>query len=54
MNPARSFGPALASGVYEGQIVYWAGPLLGGILAALLWEYVLLKRASSVSRGQST
>jgi aquaporin Z len=45
-NPARAFGPALVSGQWVGQIVYWIGPLLGGILAALLWEYVLLpKRA---------
>src|SRR3954452_13262005 len=38
MNPARSFGPAIASGVFEGQAVYWIGPLLGGIAAALLYE----------------
>jgi len=43
-NPARAFGPALVSGQWVGQIVYWIGPLLGGILAALLWEYVLLPR----------
>jgi MIP family channel proteins len=46
MNPARSFGPAVATGVYEGQIVFWAGPLIGGILAALIWQFVLLKRSA--------
>lgn len=44
MNPARSFGPAFASGIWEGQVVFWVGPILGGVLAALLWEFVLLPR----------
>jgi len=43
MNPARSFGPALASGVFAGQVVYWAGPILGAIAAAMLWEFGILK-----------
>jgi glycerol uptake facilitator-like aquaporin len=42
MNPARSFGPAVASGVFEGQAVYWIGPLLGGIAAALLYEALFI------------
>src|SRR5829696_10053475 len=29
MNPARSFGPAVASGVFEGQGVYWTAPFIG-------------------------
>ena len=42
MNPARAFGPAAVAGEWVGHGVYWIGPLLGGILAALLWEYVLV------------
>ena len=43
MNPARSFGPAVASGVYAGQLAYWVGPILGAVAAALLWEYGILR-----------
>lgn len=41
MNPARAFGPALFSGFWRNQIVYWVGPLLGGILAAWVYESAL-------------
>src|SRR2546428_559402 len=41
MNPARAFGPALFSGDWQNQLVYWLGPLLGGALAALLYENAL-------------
>jgi aquaporin TIP len=37
MNPARSFGPALVADVWDNHWVYWAGPLLGGGLAALIY-----------------
>jgi MIP family channel proteins len=43
MNPARAFAPALISGTWTAQAVWWIGPLLGGILAGLLWDRVLIK-----------
>lgn len=33
MNPARSFGPALASGIWTAHWLYWLAPLLGAALA---------------------
>ncbi|HVE77657.1 MAG TPA: aquaporin [Gemmatimonadaceae bacterium] len=45
MNPARSLGPAVASRVFEGQGIYWAGPLVGGLAAALLYDLLFLRRA---------
>ncbi|XP_053470523.1 aquaporin-4 [Ictalurus furcatus] len=57
MNPARSFGPAVITGHWENHWVYWLGPLMGGVLAAALYEYLFcpdpdLKRhyASIISR----
>jgi aquaporin Z len=45
MNPARSLGPAIASGIFEGQAVYWAGPIVGAAAAALIYEFLFLRRA---------
>jgi len=33
MNPARTFGPDLASGTFTGYWVYIAGPIAGAVLA---------------------
>ena len=43
MNPARTFGPALASGFWDNHVVYWVGPLLGGVLAGSLYSGVFLR-----------
>lgn len=45
MNPARSFGPALASQHWANHGVYWVGPLGGGVLAAWLYDTLYLKKA---------
>ena len=42
-NPARAFGPAAISGNFTAQAVWWIGPILGAVVAALLWHHVLLK-----------
>jgi MIP family channel proteins len=43
MNPARAFGPALATSHWQNHGVYWAGPLLGGVIAAVLYDRVFLR-----------
>jgi MIP family channel proteins len=40
MNPARSFGPALASGTWHDLWIYIAGPLIGAALGVFAYELV--------------
>ena len=44
MNPARSFGPALVAGVWAGHWIYWIGPLIGGVLAGLAYQFLFRPR----------
>jgi len=45
MNPARTLGPAVASGYWEFHWIYWVGPIIGGIIAGLIMNYVFVKKA---------
>ena len=40
MNPARSFGPALASGAWNHFWIYVIGPVVGASLGALAYQFV--------------
>ena len=44
LNPARALGPAVASGIYEAQLLYWFAPITGGLAAALLYEFLFMQR----------
>ncbi|MGI8460679.1 MAG: MIP family channel protein [Solirubrobacterales bacterium] len=50
MNPARSLGPALASGTWSDFWVYLTGPVIGAALGALAYQLV---RGESVGAGDS-
>lgn len=44
LNPARAFGPALVSGAWTGHAAFWIGPMLGGLVGAVVWDKVLLPK----------
>ncbi len=46
MNPARYLGPAMINGGFANCGVYWFGPVIGGVLAAFTYKYVLLEKSA--------
>jgi aquaporin NIP len=47
MNPARSIGPAIASGHMEHLWLYIAAPVIGAILAIPVWKYLTNSKNNS-------
>jgi aquaporin Z len=43
MNPARAFGPELAQNFWGEAWIYYLGPALGAVIAALVYEYLYLR-----------
>jgi MIP family channel proteins len=44
MNPGRAFGPALVSGTWTAQAIYWIGPILGVVAGMQVYERLLMNR----------
>src|SRR3954453_1711101 len=43
MNPARAFGPQLVGNFWGEGWIYYVGPVLGALVAALAYEYLYLR-----------
>lgn len=44
MNPARTFGPAVAANFWENHLVYWIGPIIGASIAGLVYGWYLMEK----------
>ena len=40
INPARSLGPAIASGFWTDHWIYWVAPILGGLVGGTLYQLI--------------
>jgi MIP family channel proteins len=47
MNPARWFGPAVASADFSNWYVWIIGPVLAGLVVGALWRFVLADRSEA-------
>jgi MIP family channel proteins len=54
MNPARSFGPALASGTWSDFWIYLVGPVVGAALGALAYQLVRGEHPRAAAVAQTT
>ena len=50
MNPARAFGPSLVGWRWDNHWIYWVGPFIGGALAALIYEYMIIPNVNEPPR----
>jgi glycerol uptake facilitator len=54
LNPARWFGPALVSNEWGGVWPYIVGPLLGALIAALIYKFVITAGEPEVELEKAT
>lgn len=47
INPARSLGPAIASGFWTDHWIYWAAPILGALIGGTLYRFIFAREGES-------
>jgi MIP family channel proteins len=51
MNPARAFGPQLIGNSWTDDWIYYVGPAIGGLVAALGYEYLYLRPRAALAQA---
>jgi glycerol uptake facilitator-like aquaporin len=51
MNPARAFGPQVVQNHWDSAWVWYAGPFVGGAIAAALYEWLYLRPLRPIPVG---
>lgn len=51
MNPARSLGPALFQGQFSSLWIYFIGPAIGAVAAALIYEWIRCETEKKNAKG---
>ncbi|OAK97540.1 aquaporin-like protein [Phaeosphaeriaceae sp. SRC1lsM3a] len=53
LNPARSFGPCVITGIFDKEHwIYWAGPAIGAILAVVFYKFIKMLEYEVANPGQ--
>ncbi|TKA24335.1 hypothetical protein B0A50_06805 [Salinomyces thailandicus] len=53
LNPARSFGPCVVSGVFDPEHwIYWVGPGLGAVIAVVFYKFIKILQYEVANPGQ--
>jgi aquaporin related protein len=52
LNPARSFGPDVVLGKFDGyHWIYWIGPLIGAVIAVLFYRLIKFLEYETANPG---
>ncbi|KAF2736545.1 aquaporin-like protein [Polyplosphaeria fusca] len=53
LNPARSFGPCVVTGIFDQEHwIYWVGPGIGAILAVVFYKFIKILEYEMANPGQ--